>query len=237
MKTRRRRFTDDQYEEALRKARGIQVVAERALTKATRRACSRHLLNLAVARSPRLREAPGLAARCPAHAKYLARRPILGRRIEEENKSINNARDKIAKQVFLLGGYGSYSGSCAWHVLGLEMTLKVWATSRAWDIRPIGPNEARGVLTTALAVLTADSYRRDARGNSRRLASRSRGRYAPKSAAPWPSSAFAISPQTAGSSRSKRCPHHYLHSVIAMFCRTHPTDAGTEAQCRKTNFP
>jgi len=53
---RRRLFTDAQYEEALRKARGVQVLAAQLLEKASGLPCSRRLVNQAVKRSKRLRQ-------------------------------------------------------------------------------------------------------------------------------------------------------------------------------------
>lgn len=93
------------------------------------------------------------------HAADMSRTPISGGRPDddtEKGKRINTARKTLARQIFRLGGYGSYGGSCAWHVLGLEMVLKDWATSRAWDIRPLNETEARGVLISVLDVLVAD---------------------------------------------------------------------------------
>jgi len=59
------------------------------------------------------------------------------------------ARKRIARSIMALGGDGSILTSCAWHVLGLEWSL------RQWSVRATGANvdRAAGVLVGSLAVL------------------------------------------------------------------------------------
>lgn len=55
----------------------------------------------------------------------------------------------------VLGGMGSAAGSCAWHVLGEEMTLRDWAIREGWSQRPLNQNAAHGVLLGTLGCLEA----------------------------------------------------------------------------------
>ena len=54
-----------------------------------------------------------------------------------------------------LGGMASPGGSCMWHVVGLQMSLREWAMQQGWNGRPMQLNQATGVLVTALGVLAA----------------------------------------------------------------------------------
>ena len=63
------------------------------------------------------------------------------------------ARMRIGAALEALGGQGSAAGSCAWHVLGLEMSVREWAMRQGWGGRPVSPPQAQGMLVAALAVL------------------------------------------------------------------------------------
>ena len=52
-----------------------------------------------------------------------------------------------------LGGMSSPGGSCVWHVVGLQMSLREWAMQQGWNNRPMLASQATGVLVTALGVL------------------------------------------------------------------------------------
>ncbi len=53
----------------------------------------------------------------------------------------------------LVGGVGSPAGSCVWHVVGLQRSIREWAMRQGWGGRPIGEKPAQGVLIAALGVL------------------------------------------------------------------------------------
>jgi hypothetical protein len=53
----------------------------------------------------------------------------------------------------LFGGADSAGGSCLWHVLGLECSLREWATRQGWSGRAVHHVQAQGILLTALGVL------------------------------------------------------------------------------------
>lgn len=65
------------------------------------------------------------------------------------------ARDRVWRALRLLGGIASPAGSCVWHVLGAEATLKDWALSQGWCGRPLSQETASGILVGALGVLQA----------------------------------------------------------------------------------
>ncbi len=66
-----------------------------------------------------------------------------------------DARRKIAEALDVLGGHDSAAGSCAWHVLGRECSVREWAMRQGWGGRPVHPAQAQGILTATLSVLAA----------------------------------------------------------------------------------
>ena len=64
-----------------------------------------------------------------------------------------DARRRIGKALDALGGLGSPAGSCVWHVVGLQRSIREWAMRQGWGGRPIGEKPAQGVLIAALGVL------------------------------------------------------------------------------------
>ncbi|MFZ4410850.1 MAG: DUF6456 domain-containing protein [Paracraurococcus sp.] len=65
------------------------------------------------------------------------------------------ARRRLAEALDLFGGADSAGGSCLWHVLGLECSLREWAMRQGWSGRPVHHVQAQGILLTALGVLAA----------------------------------------------------------------------------------
>lgn len=66
-----------------------------------------------------------------------------------------DARRKVHAALTALGGADSAAGSCVWHVVGLEQSVREWATRSGWNGKPIGHAQAQGILVAALGVLTA----------------------------------------------------------------------------------
>lgn len=64
-----------------------------------------------------------------------------------------DARRKIGAALDALGGHDSAAGSCAWHVIGLEMSVREWAMRQGWGGRPVAPPQAQGMLVATLSVL------------------------------------------------------------------------------------
>ncbi len=63
------------------------------------------------------------------------------------------ARKKVWQALQALGGMASPAGSCVWHVIGCEWSLKEWALREGWGGRPLGQETAAGILIGALGVL------------------------------------------------------------------------------------
>ncbi|MFN8891590.1 MAG: hypothetical protein ACK5WA_04420 [Alphaproteobacteria bacterium] len=69
-----------------------------------------------------------------------------------------SARDRVASAMEVLGGADSAAGSCVWHVVGLECSVREWAIRQGWGGRTVPATQAQGMLVSALAVL-AGHYR------------------------------------------------------------------------------
>jgi Domain of unknown function (DUF6456) len=65
------------------------------------------------------------------------------------------ARQRIWTALLALGGIASPAGSCVWHVVGCEWSLKAWAAQRGWGGRPLSQEAASGLLVGALGMLEA----------------------------------------------------------------------------------
>ena len=66
---------------------------------------------------------------------------------------IEAARRQVWRALQVVGGVGSPAGSCLWHVLGWERTLREWAQEQGWNGRRIKPESAAGILIAALGAL------------------------------------------------------------------------------------
>jgi len=77
-----------------------------------------------------------------------------------------DARRRIGGALDALGGLGSPAGSCVWHVVGLQRSIREWAMRQGWGGRPIGEKPAQGVLIAALGVLARHyGYARSSENN------------------------------------------------------------------------
>jgi len=94
------------------------------------------------------------AALDPLRAADPARMPR-GNRTLERSENQEAAREKLARAIAAVGGLASPAGSCLWHVVGCESSIKDWALRQGWNGRPIGQEQASGVLVAALGTLTA----------------------------------------------------------------------------------
>lgn len=68
------------------------------------------------------------------------------------------ARAKVVAAMEALGGADNAAGSCIWHVVGLECSVREWAMRQGWGGRSVPASQAQGMLVAALAVL-AGHYR------------------------------------------------------------------------------
>jgi hypothetical protein len=62
-------------------------------------------------------------------------------------------RRAIWEAIQAVGGISSPAGSCLWHVVGWEQTLKDWALSQGWNGRRVSQEAASGILIAALGTL------------------------------------------------------------------------------------
>ena len=65
------------------------------------------------------------------------------------------ARLQVSSALGALGGVKSPCGSCAWHILGCEMSLTRWSLTARWGARRIDRVAASGVLIAGLGILEA----------------------------------------------------------------------------------
>ena len=70
---------------------------------------------------------------------------------------IEAARRAVWRAIRGVGGIASPAGSCLWHVVGWECTLKEWALGQGWSGRRVSQEAASGILVAALGALEAQS--------------------------------------------------------------------------------
>ncbi len=78
-----------------------------------------------------------------------------GNRGEEPGMRVEGARSAVWRAVLAVGGLGSPGGSCLWHVVGWERSLKEWALQQGWSGRRVSQEAASGILIAALGALEA----------------------------------------------------------------------------------
>jgi hypothetical protein len=66
-----------------------------------------------------------------------------------------DARRRVHAAMQALGGINSPAGSCVWHVVGLQRSVREWAIRQGWNGRPVELKEAKGILVAALGMLAA----------------------------------------------------------------------------------
>ena len=66
---------------------------------------------------------------------------------------IETARRTVWQAIRAVGGIASPAGSCLWHVLGWERSLKEWALEQGWSGRRVSQETAAGILAAALGAL------------------------------------------------------------------------------------
>jgi hypothetical protein len=66
---------------------------------------------------------------------------------------IEGARAEVWRAILAAGGIASPAGSCLWHVVGWEQSLKEWALGQGWNGRRVSQEAASGILIAALGAL------------------------------------------------------------------------------------
>jgi hypothetical protein len=90
----------------------------------------------------------------PLRALPIVRVPGTGREPDLNERQLD-ARRRIHEALQALGGISSPAGSCVWHVVGLQRSIREWAVSQGWNGRPVRQEQAQGILVAALGVLAA----------------------------------------------------------------------------------
>jgi hypothetical protein len=88
----------------------------------------------------------------PIHALPILRVPGTGREPELNERQLQ-ARRKVHQAMAALGGISSPAGSCVWHVVGLQRSVREWAIQQGWGGRPVRQEQAQGILIGALGML------------------------------------------------------------------------------------
>jgi hypothetical protein len=73
--------------------------------------------------------------------------------VEEPGSRIENARKAVWLAILAIGGPASAGGSCVWHVLGWQKSLKEWALEQGWNGRRVSQEAASGILIASLGAL------------------------------------------------------------------------------------
>jgi hypothetical protein len=92
----------------------------------------------------------------PLRALPILRVPGTGREPELNERQLH-ARRRVHAAMEALGGIGSPAGSCLWHVVGLQRSVREWSLRQGWGGRPVDQTEARGILVAALGMLAGHS--------------------------------------------------------------------------------
>ena len=88
----------------------------------------------------------------PLRAAPILRVPGTGREPELNERQLD-ARRRVHEAMAALGGLTSPAGSCVWHVVGLQRSVREWAIRQGWGGRPVRQEQAQGILVAALGML------------------------------------------------------------------------------------
>jgi hypothetical protein len=94
----------------------------------------------------------------PLRALPILRVPGTGREPDLSERQLH-ARSQVHQAMAALGGISSPGGSCVWHVVGLQRSVREWAIRQGWGGRPVRQEQAQGILVAALGILVSrDRY-------------------------------------------------------------------------------
>jgi hypothetical protein len=89
----------------------------------------------------------------PLRALPILRVPGTGREPELNERQLD-ARRRVHESLEALGGLSSPAGSCVWHVIGLQRSVREWAIRQGWRGRLVRQEQAQGILIAALGMLS-----------------------------------------------------------------------------------
>jgi hypothetical protein len=84
----------------------------------------------------------------------IMRVPGTGREPKLNERQLH-ARRRVHKAMAALGGISGPAGSCVWHVVGLQRSVREWAIRQGWNGRPVRQEQGQGILVAALGMLAA----------------------------------------------------------------------------------
>jgi hypothetical protein len=90
----------------------------------------------------------------PLRALPILRVPGTGRDPDLNERQLH-ARRRVHKALEALGGISSPAGSCVWHVVGLQRSVREWAIRQGWGGRPVDQKAAAGIVIAGLGMLAA----------------------------------------------------------------------------------
>jgi hypothetical protein len=90
----------------------------------------------------------------PLRALPILRVPGTGREPDLSERQLH-ARRRVYRAMATLGGISGPAGSCVWHVVGLQRSVREWAMRQGWGGRPVRQAQAQGILVAALGLLAA----------------------------------------------------------------------------------
>jgi hypothetical protein len=90
----------------------------------------------------------------PLRALPILRVPGTGRDPDLSERQLY-ARRRVHRAMAALGGISSPAGSCVWHVIRLQRSVREWAMRQGWCGRPVRQEQAQGILVAALGMLAA----------------------------------------------------------------------------------
>jgi hypothetical protein len=95
----------------------------------------------------------------PLRALPILRVPGTGRDPDLNDRQLH-ARRGVHEALQALGGISSPAGSCVWHVVGMQRSVREWAIRQGWGGRPVRQEQALGILVAALGVLANILHKR-----------------------------------------------------------------------------
>ena len=79
----------------------------------------------------------------PLRALPILRVPGTGREPELNERQLH-VRRRVHGTLQALGGLSSPAGSCVWHVVGLQRSVREWAMRQGWGGRPVRAGAGSG---------------------------------------------------------------------------------------------
>ncbi len=89
----------------------------------------------------------------PLRAANIYRSAVGTNPLDHGSIKMECARERVWNAIAAVGGITSPAGSCVWHVVGWEQTIKDWALGQGWAGRQIRQETASGILIAGLGVL------------------------------------------------------------------------------------